>query len=102
MLMLMPPFFGATLRVTEQHTREHFAEVAQAGRGIPIMIQDAPLSGVALSVPFLASLAREFPAIGYFKIEVPGSAAKLRALTELGAEAILGPFDGEESITPHG
>ena len=98
MLMLMPPFFGATLKATEQYAREHFAEVAQAGRGIPIMIQDAPLSGVALSVPFLTSLAREFPAISYFKIEVPGSAAKLRALTELGAEEILGPFDGEESI----
>ena len=99
MLMLMPPFFGATLRVTEQYAREHFAEVAQAGGGIPIMVQDAPLSGVTLSVPFLASLARELPPISYFKIEVPGSAAKLRALTALGAEAILGPFDGEESIT---
>jgi len=99
MLMLMPPFFGATLKVTEQYTREQFAEVAQAGEGIPIMVQDAPLSGVALSVPFLASLARELPLVSYFKIEVPGSAAKLRALTELGAEAILGPFDGEESIT---
>jgi len=99
MLMLMPPFFGATLRATEQYAREQFAEVAEAGGGIPVMVQDAPLSGVALSVPFLASLAREIPKISYFKIEVPGSAAKLRALTELGAEAILGPFDGEESIT---
>jgi 2-keto-3-deoxy-L-arabinonate dehydratase len=99
MLMLMPPFFGATLRATEQQVREQFAEIAQAGGGIPIMVQDAPLSGVALSVPFLASLARELPAVSYFKIEVPGAAAKLRALTELGAQAILGPFDGEESIT---
>jgi 2-keto-3-deoxy-L-arabinonate dehydratase len=99
MLMLMPPFFGATLRATEQHAREHFAEVAQAGGGIPIMVQDAPLSGVALSVPFLVNLARELPEVSYFKIEVPGAAAKLRALIELGGKAILGPFDGEESIT---
>jgi 2-keto-3-deoxy-L-arabinonate dehydratase len=99
MLMLMPPFFGATLRATEQCARQQFSAVAEAGGGIPIMVQDAPLSGVALSVPFLASLAREIPKISYFKIEVPGSAAKLRALTELAADAILGPFDGEESIT---
>jgi 2-keto-3-deoxy-L-arabinonate dehydratase len=99
MLMLMPPFFGATLKATEEHAREQFAEVARAGGGVPIMVQDAPLSGVALSVPFLASLARELPLLSYFKIEVPGSAAKLRALLGLGAEAIMGPFDGEESIT---
>src|ERR1700679_2852204 len=38
MLMLMPPFFGATLRATEQQVREQFAEIAQAGGGIPIMV----------------------------------------------------------------
>jgi dihydrodipicolinate synthase/N-acetylneuraminate lyase len=63
------------------------------------MVQDAPLSGVNLSVPFLVRLAREVPAVAYFKIEVPGAAAKLRSLVEAGGAAILGPFDGEESIT---
>ena len=63
------------------------------------MVQDAPLSGVGLSVPFLVRLAREVPAVRYFKIEVPGSAAKLRSLIEAGGDAIAGPFDGEESIT---
>ena len=66
---------------------------------LPIMVQDAPLSGVALSVPFLVRLAREVPAVRYFKIEVPGAAAKLRGLIEAGGAAIEGPFDGEESIT---
>jgi hypothetical protein len=33
MLMLMPLFFGATRRVTAQHAREQFADVAQAGEG---------------------------------------------------------------------
>ena len=63
------------------------------------MVQDAPLSGVALSVPLLARLAREVPLVGYFKIEAPGRAAKLRGLIEAGGKAIVGPFDGEESIT---
>ena len=63
------------------------------------MVQDAPLSGVALPVPFLVRLAREVPTVRYFKIEVPGAAAKLRGLVEAGGAAIEGPFDGEESIT---
>ena len=98
MLMLMPPYHGATLRADEKGVWEHFARVADAAR-VPIMIQDAPLSGVNLSVPFLARLAREIPLVRYFKIEVPGSAAKLRSLIEAGGDAITGPFDGEESIT---
>jgi dihydrodipicolinate synthase/N-acetylneuraminate lyase len=98
MLMLMPPYHGATLRADEKGMLEHFAHVAEGG-GIPLMVQDAPLSGVALSVPFLVRLAREVPLVRYFKIEVQGAAGKLRALIEAGGDAIAGPFDGEESIT---
>jgi 2-keto-3-deoxy-L-arabinonate dehydratase len=98
MVMLMPPYHGATLRAEEGGMLEHFARVADAAR-VPIMIQDAPLSGVGLSVPFLVRLAREVPACRYFKIEVPGAAAKLRNLIQAGAGTIDGPFDGEESMT---
>src|SRR4029453_14494768 len=99
MLMLMPPYHGALLRADETGTFEHFARVAEAAPGVPIMVQDAPLSGVTLSVQFLARLARELPQVAYFKIEVPGTAAKLRALIAAGGDAIQGPFDGEEGIT---
>jgi 2-keto-3-deoxy-L-arabinonate dehydratase len=98
MLMLMPPYHGTGLRADETGMIEHFARVAEAA-GIPIMVQDAPLSGVPLPVPFLVRLAREVPLVRYFKIEVPGAAAKLRGLIEAGGSAIEGPFDGEESIT---
>jgi len=98
MLMLMPPYHGTGLRADEAGMMQHFARVAEAV-SIPIMVQDAPLSGVALSVPFLVRLAREVPTVRYFKIEVPGAAAKLRSLIEAGGDAIEGPFDGEESIT---
>jgi 2-keto-3-deoxy-L-arabinonate dehydratase len=98
MLMLMPPYHGASLRADEKGVFEHFARVA-AAVALPIMVQDAPLSGVALSVPFLARLAREVPQVRYFKIEVPGAAAKLRALIDSGGSAVAGPFDGEEAIT---
>ncbi len=98
MVMVMPPYHGAALRAEENGTYEHFARVAEAA-AIPVMVQDAPLSGVTLSVPLLARLAREVPLVRYFKIEMPGTAAKLRALIEAGGAAIAGPFDGEESIT---
>src|SRR5215471_21197658 len=98
MLMLMPPYHGTALRADEANMIVHFASVAEAA-AIPIMLQDAPLSGVTLSVPFLVRLAREVPQVRYFKIEIPGTAAKLRSLIEQGGAAIEGPFDGEESIT---
>ena len=98
MVMLMAPYHGATIRATERGTVEFFRTVADAIT-IPIMIQDAPVSGVALSAPLLARLATEVERVKYFKIEVPGAAAKLRELIELAGPAIEGPFDGEESIT---
>jgi dihydrodipicolinate synthase/N-acetylneuraminate lyase len=98
MLMLMPPYHGTGLKADEDGIVAHFARVAEAAQ-IPIMLQDAPLSGVALSVAFLARLAAEVPLVRYFKIEVPGTAAKLRALIRAGGDAIAGPFDGEEGIT---
>lgn len=98
MIMLMPPYHGASLRADEKGIVEHFAKVASA-IDIPIMVQDAPLSGVALSVPLLVRLAREIPQVCYFKIEMPGTAGKLRDLITSGGDTIVGPFDGEEAIT---
>lgn len=98
MLMMMPPYHGTGLRADENGMVEHFSRVADAAR-IPIMVQDAPLSGVTLSVPFLVRLSQKVPQVRYFKIEVPFAAAKLRALIEQGGPAIEAPFDGEESIT---
>jgi len=98
MVMLMPPYHGASLRADDAGVYEFFARVAEAV-SVPIMVQDAPLSGVTLSVALLARLARELSRVRYFKIEAPGAAAKLRALCEAGGEAVAGPFDGEESIT---
>ena len=98
MLMLMPPYHGAGLQADEETMIEHFDAVAKAS-GLPIMLQDAPLSGVKLSVGFLVRLARDVPAVNHFKIETPFAAAKLRDLIAAGGESIVGPLDGEESIT---
>lgn len=98
MVMMMPPYHGAALKADEAGMVEHFERASQAG-DIPIMVQDAPLSGVALSVPFLVRMAKEIEQVKLFKIEVPQAATKLRALIEAGGEAIEGPFDGEEAIS---
>ena len=96
--MVMPHYHGATYRVPEAQIYEYFSRLSDA-LNIPIMIQDAPASGTALSVPFLARMATEIKQVSYFKIETPGTASKLRELIRVGGSAIEGPWDGEEAIT---
>jgi len=97
MVMLMPPYHGALLKGSEEQTYEQFARASEIG--LPIMVQDAPLAGVNLSVPFLSRLAKELENVAYFKIEMPQTADKLRALVAASGDDIEGPFDGEEAIT---
>ena len=98
MVMVMPPYHGATFRVPEDMIYEFYARLSDA-LSIPVMIQDAPASGTVLSAGFLARMAREIENVSYFKIETAGAASKLRELIRLGGDAILGPWDGEEAIT---
>ncbi|RYH11717.1 dihydrodipicolinate synthase family protein [Tropicimonas sp. IMCC6043] len=96
-VMMMPPYHGALLKGTPDQTLEQFRAVGEVG--IPIMLQDAPLSGVELPVPLLVRMAREIEMLKLFKIECPQAAAKLRALIAEGGNLIEAPFDGEEAIT---
>lgn len=98
MVMIMPPYHGATIRAGEPAIYDFFKTVSDA-ISIPIMIQDAPVAGTPLPAPFLARMAKEIANVSYFKIEVPFAATKLRTLIELGGDAIVGPWDGEEAIT---
>ncbi len=96
-VMMMAPYHGALLKGTPDQTFAQFARVGEVG--IPIMLQDAPLSGVELDVPLLARMAREIEMLTLFKIESVGTAAKLRALLAEAGDHVDGPFDGEEGIT---
>lgn len=98
MVMLLPPYHGATIRCNELQIYEFFDRLS-AATTIPIMIQDAPISGANLSVQFLAKMATEIEHVSYFKIEMPGAASKLRELIRLAGDHVEGPWDGEEAIT---
>ena len=98
MVMVMPPYHGATIRVPDLGVYDFFRGVSDA-ISIPIMIQDAPVAGTPLSAAFLARMAREIEHVSYFKIETPGAAGKLRELIAQGGDAVVGPWDGEEAIT---
>ena len=96
-VMMMAPYHGALLKGTAEQTYEQLARVGDVG--IPIMIQDAPLSGVELPVDFLIKVANTIDMVKMFKIECASAAAKLRVLVDEGGAAIEAPFDGEEAIT---
>ncbi len=98
MVMVMPPYHGATIRVSEEKIFEFYAALS-AAISIPILVQDAPVSGTPLSAAFLARMAKEIKNVAYFKIETAGAASKLRELIRLGGDAVEGPWDGEEAIT---
>jgi 2-keto-3-deoxy-L-arabinonate dehydratase len=98
MVMVMPPYHGATIRVSENGIFDFFRVVSDA-IDIPVMIQDAPVAGTPLPVALLARIAREMSNVRYFKVEVPMAAGKLRDLIAAGGSAIEGPWDGEEAIT---
>jgi 4-hydroxy-tetrahydrodipicolinate synthase len=98
MVMIMPPFFGATLTAPGPAVIEYFKQVTDA-IDIPVMVQDAPLSSTPLPVSLLIDLVRQVPQVQYAKIEVPQAADKLHALVSALGSSLAGPFDGEESVT---
>jgi 2-keto-3-deoxy-L-arabinonate dehydratase len=98
MVMTMPPYHGATIRAVDEGIVAFYRALSDA-LDIPIMLQDAPVSGCVLPPALLARMAREIPQVSYFKIESAQAAAKLRELIRLGGEAVEGPWDGEEGIT---
>ena len=97
MVMMMPPYHGASLRGSPDQIFQQFAAVSNVG--IPIMVQDAPISGIDLPVDLLLKMATELEHVTCFKIESPQASSKLRQLIESGGSFIKGPFDGEEGVT---
>ena len=95
-LMALPPYNGQ-LRGNETQVYEQFEEISKVE--VPIMIQDAPLSGIELTVPLLTKMINEIEYLTCFKIESPQAASKIKSLINNCKSRLEGPFDGEESIT---
>lgn len=53
MVMIMPPYHGATFRVSEAQIFAFYQQVSDA-LSIPIMVQDAPVAGTPMSAAFLS------------------------------------------------
>ncbi len=96
-VMMMAPYHGALLKGNNQQIYEQVKAVADVG--LPVMIQDAPLSGVNLSAELLFKMSNEIEMVKMFKIESTAATQKLRELKALGAANSASPFDGEEGIT---
>ena len=96
-VMMMPPYHGALLKGNADQTFEQFSSISNIG--LPIMIQDAPLSGVDLPINLLTKMINEIENLNCFKIETPQAALKIKSLIQSCGKKILAPFDGEESIT---
>jgi len=98
LVMMMAPFFGATMRVDEGTVLEYFKRVFD-GIEIDLMIQDAPLSTTPVSVALLDRISHEVPQLKYVKIEIARSADKVRDLIVAVGSSIPGLFTGEEAVT---
>ena len=99
MVMVMPPYHGATFRVPEPQIYEFYARLSDA---VDIPDHDPGRAGQRHACCRRRSSRAwrsEIEHVAYFKIETAGAASKLRELIRLGGDAIEGPWDGEEAIT---
>lgn len=91
-VMFMPPFFGQWLSDLDG-IRRHCDAISRA-TSVPLILQDHPLSGIAMPAAFLVDLARNVERLGYFKVEANRAPAKIGHMRRLGDDAVLGLFGG--------
>lgn len=96
-IMAMPSFYGSWVPDLTG-VFEHFKTIAGAV-SVPIVIQDHPVSGVQMPVPFLARLATELSTVKYFKIETPNAPWKIAGLIEAAGSSFDGAFGGMNGTT---
>lgn len=95
-VMSMPQFFGnwgADLSATFAYYRALAAAVK-----IPVMVQDHPVSGVAMNADFLTRLAAEIENVSYFKLEFTQSPFKMARVLAQAGRQVKAMFGGESGI----
>ena len=100
MVMVMPPYHGATIRVAEPGVFAFF-QAASDAIAIPIMIQDAPVAGTPLSAAFLARMAREIANVSLFQDrDAAGTPPSCATCIALGGDAMRRPLGRRGSHHP--
>ena len=95
-VMSLPQFFGnwgSDLAATFNYYRDLAAAVR-----IPVMVQDHPVSGVAMNADFLTRLASEIENLSYFKLEFTQSPYKMARVLAQAGRRVKGMFGGESGI----
>jgi dihydrodipicolinate synthase/N-acetylneuraminate lyase len=95
-VMSMPQFFG-NWGSDLLATLEYYRALAKAVK-IPVMVQDHPVSGVAMGADFLARLAVEIENIYYFKLEFTQSPYKMARVLSQAGDAVKAMFGGESGV----
>ncbi len=95
-VMSMPQFFG-NWGSDLPATLAYFRTLAESVT-IPVMVQDHPVSGVAMNAEFLARLASEIENVAYFKLEFTQSPYKMARVLSQAGSAVKGMFGGESGI----
>ena len=95
-VMSMPQFFGnwgSDLPATFAYFRALAAAVK-----IPVMVQDHPVSGVAMNADFLTRLTAEIENVSYFKLEFTQSPFKMARVLAQSGRTVKALFGGESGI----
>jgi 4-hydroxy-tetrahydrodipicolinate synthase len=95
-VMSMPQFFG-NWGSDLPAAHAYYRELARAIR-IPVMVQDHPVSGVAMNADFLTRLAAEIENVSYFKLEFTQSPFKMARVLAHAGQSVKGMFGGESGI----
>jgi 2-keto-3-deoxy-L-arabinonate dehydratase len=95
-VMSMPQFFG-TWGSDLPAVLSYYGMLASAIT-VPVMVQDHPVSGVAMSADFLARLASEIDNVSYFKLEFTQSPYKMARVLAQAGKAVAAMFGGESGI----
>jgi 2-keto-3-deoxy-L-arabinonate dehydratase len=95
-VMSMPQFFG-NWGSDLAGAQAYYRALAGAVK-IPVMVQDHPVSGVAMNADFLAKLATEIGNLSYFKLEFTQSPYKMARVLGQARAHVKGMFGGESGI----
>jgi dihydrodipicolinate synthase/N-acetylneuraminate lyase len=95
-VMSMPQFFGNW--GSDLTAAYSYYQALAAAVKIPVMVQDHPVSGVAMNAEFLSRLAAEINNVAYFKMEFTQSPYKMARVLAQAAGRVKGMFGGESGI----